>query len=300
MRNSKSGWVKIHRSILEWEWYGDLPVRTVFIHLILTVNHSPKRVKGKVVERGQTWTSANTLARETGLSVKQVRTALSKLEKTGETASERASDGSIVTVCNYDSYQSFSNDEGQAEGHSIGKRWVSDGQARGNRGATNNNDKNENHSIIEEGSAIAANDLLHNEDQASIKHQSLSYATVGVTDVATLTKPSRPKGTSKQKADPNATYHTHASMNKSIQDFIRHREEIKKPMTPRAVELMMMDFKGFSIKECTEAIKTAIVGGYQGVFPKKESASPSQKSYDVSAGPNLPKDIDYTKGTLKL
>ena len=40
------GFIKIHRSLLEWEWYQDTNTKTVFIHLLLTANYKDKNWKG--------------------------------------------------------------------------------------------------------------------------------------------------------------------------------------------------------------------------------------------------------------
>ena len=38
-----SGWIKIHRQILEWEWYSDTNTFRVFLHLLLKANHKEKK-----------------------------------------------------------------------------------------------------------------------------------------------------------------------------------------------------------------------------------------------------------------
>ena len=72
----EGGFILLHRSILRWEWYGDLNTARLFIHLLLTVNYEPQRWQGSAVERGQRVASLAKLADETGLTVKQVCTPL--------------------------------------------------------------------------------------------------------------------------------------------------------------------------------------------------------------------------------
>ena len=74
------GWIKIHRQILNWEWYKDINVKILFIHLLLTANHQEKNWKGQLVKRGQKLTSLQHLANETGLTLQQTRTSLIKLK----------------------------------------------------------------------------------------------------------------------------------------------------------------------------------------------------------------------------
>ena len=99
------GWIKIHRSILDWEWYSDLNVRVVFFHLLLKANFEDKRWQGALVRRGELVTGRSQLAAEIGISEQQVRTALNKLESTGEITSRATNKYTIVTICNYERYQ---------------------------------------------------------------------------------------------------------------------------------------------------------------------------------------------------
>lgn len=101
-----SGWVKLHRSILDWEWYSDPNASRLFIHCLLRANYEDKNWRGMDLKRGQFFTSLETLSAETGLSIRQARTALDKLESTGDLTSSGMARGRVVTVVNYDSYQS--------------------------------------------------------------------------------------------------------------------------------------------------------------------------------------------------
>lgn len=100
-----SGWIKIHRQILEWEWYSDNNAFRVFMHLILKANHKDKRFKGIELKAGSVVTSRDILAIETGLSVRQIRTALDKLKTTNEVTIKTSSKGTIIQVVNYEKYQ---------------------------------------------------------------------------------------------------------------------------------------------------------------------------------------------------
>jgi hypothetical protein len=153
---------------------------------------------------------------------------------------------------------------------------------------------------IEKNNRFASAHKSSTSNESTLEHPPLTSTAVAATDVQTSIKSAKPKSPPKPKADPDATYYPHEGMNAAIQEFIRHREEIKKPMTPRAVDLMLKEFKGFTVKECMEAIKTSIVGGYQGVFPKKESLVNGSKPKDETSGPNIRTDIDYKKGALQL
>jgi len=129
----ESGWIKIFSErLLEWEWYHDTKMVRVFLHLLLKANYKSKRWEGIEIKRGQFVTSLANLSAELGLSVKSIRTCLTKLQTTGEIGKQTASKFTIITICNYDKYQGSQCDEGQANG----KQTASEGQAKGKQGAS--------------------------------------------------------------------------------------------------------------------------------------------------------------------
>ena len=100
-----SGWIKLHRSIRDWEWYDDLNVRLTFLHCLVEANFKDKNFKGTLFPRGSFPCGRDQLAKDIGITTQQLRTAFSKLKSTGEITTKTTSKGTSVTVCNYDSYQ---------------------------------------------------------------------------------------------------------------------------------------------------------------------------------------------------
>ena len=99
------GHIKIDRKILEWEWYNDINTCRLFIHLLLKANWKDGRFQGTEVPRGSLVTSYNSLSKQTGLSVQNVRTAIKHLILTGEITSKQQAKFTVITVKNYDKYQ---------------------------------------------------------------------------------------------------------------------------------------------------------------------------------------------------
>ena len=100
-----SGYIKLHRSLLDWEWYGDINVSRLFVHLILKVNFEEKKWRGNLVKKGQLVTSIKTLSLETGLSLQSIRTALKKLESTNEITIQSTNVFTKIYIRNYRKYQ---------------------------------------------------------------------------------------------------------------------------------------------------------------------------------------------------
>ena len=101
----KNGYIKIHRSLLDWEWYDDINTTRLFLHLILTVNYEDKQWQNETIKRGSRVSSYRTLAHETHLSERQVRTAVKHLELTGELTRHKKPFYTVFTINNYDKFQ---------------------------------------------------------------------------------------------------------------------------------------------------------------------------------------------------
>lgn len=117
--DTSGGWVKLHRSLLEWEWYDDLPCRVLWQHLLLSVNYEQKKWRGLTIEEGQLVTSISNLSESAGLTDKQVRSALEKLKSTGEMAIKTSNKYTIITITKWSLYQENGKEkanEGQTEG----------------------------------------------------------------------------------------------------------------------------------------------------------------------------------------
>lgn len=102
-------YVKISRKILEWEWYKDVNTKVVFFHILLKANWKNGRFQGMEIPRGSFVTSYQSLAEETGLTVMNVRTAIKHLKLTQEITVSQHSKFSVITVKNYDAYQTANN-----------------------------------------------------------------------------------------------------------------------------------------------------------------------------------------------
>lgn len=104
------GWIKLHRQILNWEWYSDTNTFRLFIHLLLTANFKDQKYQGKLIKKGSLLTGRDKLSYETGLSVREVRTCLERLKLTNEIAIKSNSKGTEIQIVNYDKYQIETNE----------------------------------------------------------------------------------------------------------------------------------------------------------------------------------------------
>jgi hypothetical protein len=131
-----NGFIVLHRSLLDWEWYTDEKVSRLFIHCLLKANHADKKFRGQLIERGSFQTSYQRLSDETGLSVMSVRTSLDKLKLTNELTIKTTSKNTVIAINNYDYYQSINTP--------INNQITNKQQTNNKQITTNNNDNNIN------------------------------------------------------------------------------------------------------------------------------------------------------------
>ena len=101
-------WVKLYRKIEDWRWYKDAITFHLFIHLLLNVNYCPSANGENILGRGQIIVTRRSLTESTNISDRSIRTCIEKLQKSKEILiSQKATNRPhIITICNYDSYQS--------------------------------------------------------------------------------------------------------------------------------------------------------------------------------------------------
>lgn len=100
-----TSWVKLHRGITDWQWYTNTNTFRVFIHLLIKANHEKSHYRGVPILRGQVFTGRKLLAKELNMSEQEIRTALNHLLRS-EITIKSTSRHSIITINNYDTYQS--------------------------------------------------------------------------------------------------------------------------------------------------------------------------------------------------
>ena len=243
MTNS-NGFIKIHRKMLNWGWYSDSVTKVVFLHLILTANFREQEWMGKTISPGQAVTSYAKLAADLSFSVKQVRTALEKLKKTGEVTIQSTNKYTIITIENWEKYQIFDDvsdkqddkqkaNKGQTEGKQGADRGQTRGKQRANKGQQLKNDKKDKNE---------KNDKKDKKDKKYI-----------CADAREMFFPLDEK------------------LDQTFRAFIRHREAIGDRMTEYAAKLMIGKLEKMTAdnNERIMILEESIMNGWKGIFPLK-------------------------------
>jgi DNA-binding transcriptional MerR regulator len=130
-----TGWIKIHRKFLDWEWFNKSEAVHLFMYLILKANHKEGQWQGIDIKKGQFVTSFGKISSDTGISLQTIRTLLKKFEKTNEINIQTTNKFTIVTLCKYECYQQ--------ENEPTNTQLTNEQQTTNKQLTTNKNDKNE-------------------------------------------------------------------------------------------------------------------------------------------------------------
>jgi hypothetical protein len=122
-----AGWIKVFRSLLDWEWYKKPNMVHLFIHLLLSANHESKKWQGIEIKRGQLVTGRKSLSKATGISERSIRTCLEMLKTTSELTIKTTNKYSIITICKSEDYQELkSTSDQQSDQQKANKRPATD------------------------------------------------------------------------------------------------------------------------------------------------------------------------------
>lgn len=110
-----NGWIKLHRKILDWEWFSCSSTFHLFVYLLIKANTEDKQWRGIVIKRGQLVTSIANICKDTHLTTQQARTSLNRLKSTNEITIKTTNRFTLVTICKYESYQHYEDTEQQTK-----------------------------------------------------------------------------------------------------------------------------------------------------------------------------------------
>ena len=110
---TQNGWIKLHRTLADWQWASDPNTFCLFVHLLLMAQHSPSKWRGETIMPGQLLTGRKKLAEATGLSEQNIRTSLNRLKSTSELTIKKTNKYSIISITNWDKYQTANQQANQ-------------------------------------------------------------------------------------------------------------------------------------------------------------------------------------------
>lgn len=100
------GYICLYRKMLDWRWMQEPLTAHLFTCLLLLANQDEGWMyKGVQLHAGQLITSLDRLVEVSGLTKREVRTRLERLQKSGELEVVKHAKCSFITIVNYSNYQ---------------------------------------------------------------------------------------------------------------------------------------------------------------------------------------------------
>lgn len=135
--------------MVEWQWYKVPEMVHLFIHLLFIANHKDGDWQGIKIKRGQVVTGRKTLSVTTGISEQSIRTCLTRLKSTSEITIKSTNKFSIITICNYDKYNTEKAPTNQHINQPANQQSTSNQPATNHKQECIKNDKNEKNFLSE-------------------------------------------------------------------------------------------------------------------------------------------------------
>lgn len=109
MKVKEIGFLKVDRKIMSWRWYKNGNTFRLFMHLLLSANFEEAQFEEHTIKRGQVVTGRKKLSDDTGMTEREIRTALKHLKTTNDITIKTTSKYSIITIVNYEAFQGATN-----------------------------------------------------------------------------------------------------------------------------------------------------------------------------------------------
>lgn len=287
------GYMKLYRSLLNWEWYRDNNVKILFIHCLLRANYKPKPFHGKVIERGSFVSSIDNLSAETGLSVRQTRTAIDKLVSTNNLTKVSTPQYTVFTVQNYEMYQgNDKQNDKELTSETTNKRQTSDKQLdnQPDNQPDKQNDKQPDKQN-DKGADITKRRSYRTETQQATDERQTKRQTNDKqidkqvdnqvdkqVDNNRKNKESRIKNITTPYNPPKGgfaglvdSYTENKELRVELNEYVKMRKKLKKGFTEHALELKFKKLDSLSTDDRAkiEIVKQSTMNGWQDFYPIK-------------------------------
>lgn len=265
----KNGWIKFHRKTLDNPIImKDADHLAVWSYLLLSATHAeyPALFKGKriILQPGQLIIGRKSIAEKLSISESKIRRILDAFESDQQIDRQRSNKNTLVSLTNWDMYQISCQQSDQQPTSTF-----TDFEINLPESCSKSDQQNDQQKVTgnpDKMGIIGDSDLK--SDQQNGQQSTNNRPT---TDQQPTTNKNI-KNNKKDKNETNNAYSDHPSLNEAILEFMKYRKNIKKPMTDRAVVLMLNKLTKMTpdVNEQIDIINQSIMNGWQGIFPLKE------------------------------
>lgn len=137
----KTTFVKLDRNLLKWRWFQHPKTLVVWLWLIMKANVEDHDFEKETIHRGEVATSRKRISADTGLTEREVRTALDHLKSTGEVSVRIRPKYQVISIPEYGKYQDVPS--GRASGKSPARVRQASGKSPQYKNVRSKEEKNE-------------------------------------------------------------------------------------------------------------------------------------------------------------
>lgn len=104
MGKGKETYIKLDAGFSQWRWFKNTKTAIVYLWLLTSANREEEKLFSETVPRGSILTNNANIACECNMTIQNVRTALSNLQKTGEITRTYRNHYQIINITDFDKY----------------------------------------------------------------------------------------------------------------------------------------------------------------------------------------------------
>lgn len=252
-----SGWIRIHREIVEHWIYKDAEYLKVWLEMLVRARYwddpSMELVEDQLVkiERGDFIFGRPKWSKRLGISEQRLKTLIQKMIK--DDMIELVQKYNRFTVYKIKNYEKFNQQDNQQI----------------------NQQDNQQEDQTPSGFDGCGNQQNNQHDNQQSNQQSTSSQPAS-NQQSTINKESkeRNKNDKKVKKEDKTAFEDYTSnptLLESLNSFLEYRKKIKKPMTDRAIKLLLgeLDKLANNDQDKIAILEQSILNGWQGIFPLK-------------------------------
>ena len=132
-------WVKIYDTLLDWRWHHRPEYVSFMLHCLLKANPKPTQWETISLKKGEFVTSMKSMTESVGISERTYRTIIKNLTDCGFLTTKTTNKYTIITICNYESYQQVKDSNRQSnDNQTTYNRQSTDNQPTINRQSNDN------------------------------------------------------------------------------------------------------------------------------------------------------------------
>ena len=96
------GWIKLHRSIRDWEWADDPNMLVLWINMLLDANVEDREYRGHTIKRGELILTPRRYSTKIGVNECTIKRCIERLTKDQTIRKRTTNKIHILTIVNYE------------------------------------------------------------------------------------------------------------------------------------------------------------------------------------------------------